>query len=113
MFSIAASGDWRLATGDWRLATGTLECSERGADFSVVRLVSRVVQNLLVTHDAGRIDHEDGALGNVLESNHVGIDNAVLADDLLVVVAEQRKAETLLVAPGLEREKGVRADAQD
>src|SRR5688500_9842993 len=57
-------------------------------------------------------DHENGALGNVLQSDHVRVDDAVRPNHVFVVVGEQREVQLLRVTPRLQREEGVGADAE-
>src|SRR5688500_1893288 len=100
----------------WRSAVVTgcrsLESGQRLLHVLVVRLVARIVQHFAMADDAIAIDDEHGALGNVLEADHVRIDDAVLPDDVLVVVAEQREIQLLLIRPRLLREERVGADAE-
>src|SRR4030095_15141245 len=65
-----------------------------------------------MTNDAVATDHEDGALGDVLQPDHVRIDNIVLTDNRLVEVAEQRKVQMLRVGPGLLCEERVDAEPE-
>ena len=82
-------------------------------DLLVVRLVARVVEHLAMPDHAVLVQHEHGALGDALQPDHVLVEHAVVADDLLVEVAQQRKGQVLLVGERLERKKGIDADAVD
>src|SRR5687767_4511376 len=77
----------------------------------VVGLVPRVLEHLAVPDDAAFIDRKHRALRDVLQSNHVGIDDPVFVDDLFVVIAQQRKPELLLIVPRLQRKERIGAHA--
>ena len=80
-------------------------------DLLVIRLVARVVEHLAVADDPVLVQHEHGPLGDPLQADHVVVEDAVLADDLLVEVAQQRKRQSLLIRERLERKEGIDADA--
>src|SRR5688500_11160675 len=86
--------------------------SESLAQLRVVGLVPCVLEHLAVPDDAALVDDEHGALRDVLQADHVGIDHAVLVDDLFVVIAQQRKSELLLIVPRLQRKERIGADAE-
>src|SRR5438094_4261806 len=79
----------------------------------IIRLVPRVVEHFAVPDRARAVDDEDGAFGNALQPDHVLVEDAVVANHLLVEVAQERKRQLLLIVKCLEREKGVDADAID
>src|SRR5207249_1289637 len=112
-------GDWRL--GDWRLGRSPLtqspitksskqspnrqspiclfKRSQRVLELSVVRFVARVVQGLAIPDRAPFIYDDHSPLGDVFQAHHVRIDHVEGLDGFLVVVAEQRKSELLLIGP--------------
>src|SRR5688500_4738741 len=64
-------------------ATGLFaNVSEGLVQFGVVGFVPRILEHLAVPDDATFVDDEDGALRDVLQSDHVGIDHAVFVDHL-------------------------------
>src|SRR6266545_4277055 len=82
-------------------------------DFLVVGLVAGIVEHLAVPDDALPVEHKHRALRDALQPDHVLVEDAVVADDLLVEIAEQREVQTLVGLKRLEREKRVDADAVD
>src|SRR5262249_26443735 len=98
------------ALGSWPPAALRRERSERREHLVVIRLVTGIVEHLPVPHHAILVDHEHGALRDSLEADHVLVENAVLANDLLVEVAQQRKRQLLVVVKRLQREERVDAD---
>src|ERR1035437_8813199 len=89
-----------------------LELRQRGEHRLVIRLVPRVLEHLPVPDDAVLVEDEHRPFRDPLEANHVLVEHAIVADGLLVEVAQQRKRESLLVVKRLEREEGVHADAE-
>src|SRR6185295_10044228 len=87
------------------------ERSERAENLVVIRLVPRVVEDFAVAHDAVLVDDEDGPPGDALEADHVLVEDAVVANDLLVEIAEEGKRQLLMILKGLQREERVDADA--
>src|SRR3954471_25032558 len=94
-----------------RLLPDLSELSERVLELAVIRLIARVVERLAVADGASLIYDDHSALGDVFQPDHVRIYNIVGPDRLLVVIAEQRESEPLLVTPGFEREERIGADA--
>src|SRR5262245_45719578 len=62
--------------------------------------------------DAAAVDHERRALRDVLQPDHIGVDDTVLANHVLVEVAEERKLQRLGIGPRLERKECVDRDAE-
>src|SRR5439155_16688196 len=78
-----------------------------------VGFIARVLEHLAVADDAVLIDDEHRALRDPLQADHVFVEDAVVADRLLVEIAQQRKVVALRVLERLEREESVDADAVD
>src|SRR6266850_3039762 len=87
------------------------ERSERAEDLVVIRLVPRVVEDFAVPHDALLVDDEDGPLGDALEAYHVFVEDAVVANDLLVEVAQEGKRQLLMILKRLQGEERIDTDA--
>src|SRR5262245_44127216 len=100
---------WELEVGSWEFA---LQRRQRFLDGVVARLVPRILENFTMTDNAVAIDDEDRALGDAFHADHVRIEHAVLFDDFLVVVAQEREIQLELIAPCLEREERVGAHTQ-
>src|SRR5438093_1189004 len=62
---------------------------EHGEHPLVIGLVPRVVHHFAVPHDPVGIEDEDRPLRDALEPDHVRVEHPVIADGLLVEVAEQ------------------------
>src|SRR5690349_14292819 len=90
-----------------------LERRQRRLHLAVIGLVARVLEHFPVADDAGPIDDERRALGDVLHADHVGVEHAVAARHVLVEVAEQRFVQLLRLLPGAQREECVDRDAED
>ena len=78
----------------------------------IIRFVPRILEHLAVPDHAILVDDEHGALGDALEADHVLVEHAVVANHLLVVVAQQREIQVLLILKRLQREERVGADAE-
>src|SRR5437773_5372492 len=87
------------------------ERSELRKDFVVIRLVPCVVEDFAVAHDAVLVDDEDGPPRDAFEADHVLIEDAVVANDLLVEIAQEGKRQLLMVVKRLQREERIDTDA--
>src|SRR5437879_4348393 len=92
----------------YALCLESFEALEHGI---VAGLVPRILEHFLVANDAVLVDDEDRAVGDALQADHVLVEDAVIANRLLVEIAEQRKGETLRIGKRLQREEGIDADA--
>src|SRR5690606_16367572 len=127
-FSPALSGLWAsgfglraLGSGLWAfgLGLGLWECGsafqgcQRLVDLRVIRLDARVRRDLAVADDPFAVDHEHGALRDVLEPAELRGHDVVQLDDLAVEVAEQIEVEVVLLAELPQRGGMIDADAVD
>src|SRR5205809_457510 len=92
-------------------AVSGLKFRERLQYLGVVGFVPGVVEDLAVTDDAVAVNHEHRPLGNSLQANHVLVKHAILADDVLVEVAQEGKRQPLRIMKSLERKERIDADA--
>src|SRR4051812_46681855 len=95
----------RKTRGTWRKTPDLLP--QRFEYRVVVRLVSGVLENFGMADDPVLVDDKHGPLGDSLQAGHVLVEHAVVADHLLVEVAQERKGQLLLVLECLERKKSV------
>src|SRR5205814_2721957 len=65
-----------------------------------------------IPYDALFVENEHRAFGDALEPYHVLVVNVVIANHLLVEIAEQRERELLVGVKRLERKRRIDADAE-
>src|SRR5713101_1619868 len=87
------------------------ERSERRKDLAVIRLVPRVVEDFAVAHDAVLVDDEDGPPRDAFEADHVFVEDAVVANDRLVEIAQEGKRQLLMIVKRLQRKERIDTDA--
>src|SRR5690349_9143666 len=54
-----------------------LQAGQRLLHLGVIGLVARILEHLLVPHDAAAIDDEHRPVGQILQADHVGVQDAV------------------------------------
>src|SRR5262249_21038543 len=92
--------------------TGLSERRERREDLLVIGLVTRIVEHLTMVDDTVLVQDEYRALGDPFEPNHVFVEDAVLADDFLVEITEQRELKPLVGMKRLQSEERIDADTE-
>src|SRR4030095_17101845 len=79
------------------------ERPELEEDVVVARLLAGVLQDLAVLHHAAPVEDEDRPFRDPFQPDHVLVEYPVVADHLLVEIAEQREGQPLLVVDTLRR----------
>src|SRR5688572_24483023 len=97
-----AHRQWLMVAPPTR-ASAMSHVGEHSEDALVIGLVARVLQHFPVPDDAVLIEDENRALGNPLQPDHVLVEDAVVANRLLVEIAEQLELEVLLIVKRLQR----------